>query len=80
MEFTFTMIVVALLLMGMLQIFVWQSNDMARRRQAHEDVLTLTGPRTDLGAAAPLEQIRPTFYGVADLEATVASNIYNYTY
>lgn len=77
-EFTFTMIVVALILMGMFQIFVWQSNDMARRRQAHEDILK--EPFTDLGAAAPLKQVRPTFYGVSDLEATVASNIYSFTY
>ncbi len=72
------MIVVALILMGMFQVFVWQSNDMARRRQIHEEVLK--APFSDEGAAAPLEQVRPTFYGVSDLEVTVASNIYNYTY
>jgi uncharacterized protein Usg len=77
-EFTFAMIAVALILMGMLQTFVWQSNDMARRRQVHEKVLKeWIGDR---GAAGPLRQIRPTFYGVSDIEATVNSSVYNYIY
>ena len=44
-EFTFTMVVISLILMGMLQTFVWQSNDMARRRQAHAAPASHVPPR-----------------------------------
>ena len=75
-EFTFTMVVAVFILMGMLEIFVWVGRDMSYRRQAHEQ--TLTEPLTGTGAGAPLEQIKPTFYGVTGMDATAPSNIYNY--
>lgn len=75
-EFTFTMIVIALLLAGMLKLFAWSAKDLARRRQAHEEILT--EPLDGTGAAAPLKQVRPTFYGASGVDATVPSNIYSF--
>ena len=68
MEFTFSMVITILLLMGMIQVMVWSGKDLAMRRQAHER--TLTDDRIGY------EQVSPDFFYSAPVSATWASNIY----
>lgn len=68
-EFSFCMIICAVLLYGLIKIFVWSGKDLALRREAHESVLTDN-------RITPKEQIRPTFYYSTRFNAAVDSNIY----
>lgn len=73
-EFTFSMVVTVLLILGLIRVFQWTGNDLAERRVAHETAL-LDGSCGD-GPTCPLEQIRPTFFYSAELRAAVNSNIF----
>ncbi len=73
-EFTFSMVILVLLIMGLIKVFLWTGIDLAERRKAHERVLTQTLPGTE--AVYELRQIRPTFFFSAPVNAAWASNIY----
>ena len=68
-EFSFSMIICAVLLFAMIKVFVWTGKELAGRRRAHE--ASLTDP-----ASGPEKQIRPTFYYSTRFNAAVDSNIY----
>lgn len=69
-EMVFAFMIGMLLLMGMIRVFQWSGTDLIKRRQMHDDLLTmLVGSE----AAEPLRQIRPVFYYVADVNATFNS-------
>lgn len=68
MEFTFSMVITILLLMGMIQVMIWAGKDLAMRRQAHERILT--------DDRIGYEQVTPDFFYSAPVSATWASNIY----
>jgi hypothetical protein len=73
-EFTFTMVMTVLLVVGMIKVFLWTGRDMFQRRQAHEAVLTQS---IGYDSEEALIQINPTFFGVANMEdAAVPSNIF----
>ena len=77
-EFTFTMVIVVLLLFGMIQVAVWSGMDLADRRKAHEDFLTTTSIRQG-GVKKEIygkEQTNPTFYYSSPIGAAVSSNIF----
>jgi len=69
MEFTFSMIVVALLIMGMVKVFTWSGRDLVERRKEHERVLfdSRGGGRN---------QTRPVFFTVRPIAATVNSSVF----
>ena len=67
-EFTFSMVIAVLLLIGMIQAAVWSGKDMAERRQAHERYLT-----TDV---VGWEQTNPMFFTSSPVSAAVSSNIF----
>lgn len=68
-EFTFGMAVAALILMGMVQVLVWTGQDLAKRRQAHEEILTNSDHHG-------LIQTQPTFYHSTPIFAVAESNIF----
>ena len=68
-EFSFCLIVIIILLLGMIKVFVWSGKDLADRRKMHEKVLT--NPYF-----SPEEQIRPGFYYSSRVHAEVDSNIF----
>ena len=73
-EYTFCMIIVVLLLVGMIEVFSWMARDLVMRRHAHESVLAV-----DIGydPTRPFEQITPYFFTVSDMQAVpIMSNIY----
>ena len=72
-EFTFTMILTVLLILGIVKIFMWAGTDLAHRRQAHETLLLQT---VDGASTAPLRQIRPHFFDSAEIKTAVNSNIF----
>jgi len=67
-EFTFSMAIAVLLLIGLIQVAIWSGKDMAERRQAHEKYLT--------GDAVGWEQTNPMFYTSSPISAAVSSNIF----
>ena len=73
-EFTFSMVLTVLLIVGMIKVFQWTGNDLAQRRIAHEAAL-LSGACGE-GPQCPLEQVRPTFFYSAGIDAAVNSNIF----
>lgn len=73
-EFMFGMIGVVLLAVGMIQVFAWTGTDLMKRFNTHDALLV--SPISTAQPAAPLEQIRPMFYSVTKLNATVNSNIF----
>jgi hypothetical protein len=73
-EFMFGMIGVVLLVVGMIQVFAWTGNDLMKRFNSHEALLV--SPVGTSQPAAPLEQVRPMFYSVTKINATVNSNIF----
>ena len=65
-EFTFSMILVLLLMYGVIRVLTWASLTLAERRVAHEQSLT---KRTDVESwrniytdPSPLLQLEPEFY------------------
>jgi hypothetical protein len=68
-EFSFSMIVAVVLLLGLIKVFIWSGKDLMNRRKMHEAVLM--NPK-----AVPAEQIRPTFYYATRFNAEIDSNIY----
>jgi hypothetical protein len=68
-EFSFSMIVIVVLLIGMIKVFVWSGKDLLMRREMHESVLM--DP-----SSTPRQQIRPTFYYSTRFNAAVESNVY----
>lgn len=69
-EFTFSMIVVMLMLFALFKIFLWTGNDLAERRVSHEDNLNqpVTESYSD-AADGPLKQIDPFFHIPEDMDA-----------
>jgi hypothetical protein len=79
-EFSFAIILVVLLALGMFRVFQWTAHDMADRRRAHEDVLVYgkidANPLIDIPSDEPTIQLQPYFYSSTDLDAAVNSNIF----
>ena len=67
-EFSFCMIVVVILFLGLIKVFVWSGVDLLGRRQAHDTIL--------INGATPELQIRPVFYFSTRMNAAFDSNIY----
>lgn len=72
-EFSFAIIMVVLLMVGMVKAFLWSGRDLVYRRQAHERVLT---EKCDAGPICALRQLRPVFFTADDMRVTVNSNIF----
>jgi hypothetical protein len=68
-EFTFGMAIAALILMGMVQVLVWTGQDLAKRREAHEKILTNAHHHGQI-------QTQPTFYHSTPIFAAAESNIF----
>lgn len=68
-EFSFCMIIVVVLLLGMIKVFVWSGKDLVERRRAHERILTNR-------YLSPQQQIRPVFYFSTRFDADIDSNMY----
>jgi len=71
-EFTFAMVMIIMLIIGMIRVFAWTGRDLVERRIAHEETLTRS---VGGGYAAQLKQTTPRFYGSADVNATWESNM-----
>lgn len=67
-EFTFAMVIVVLLLIGMIQVVIWTGKDLADRRQAHETFLIQDAPGW--------QQTEPIFYHSSPIGAAVTSNLF----
>ncbi len=75
-EFTFSMMITLLLIVGMIKVFTWTGRDLADRIHAHEEILT-----KDLGctsSSCPMKQIKPTFYTATDIDAAYPANFFNF--
>lgn len=71
-EFTFSLIVVLLMIYGLMKVFEWTGKDQAMRRKAHDDVLFSKIDRSyhrDNPGEGPLKQIEPYFYTPVSLNA-----------
>ncbi len=77
-EITFSMIIIVMLLLSMIRVFFWVGNDLASRRQAHEDTMTGDIPENmDSSTDKSYKQIRPVFYEGTPLDAsTINSEIF----
>lgn len=64
-EFTFAMIMVVFLALGMIWAFKWSGNDLIERRKAHETSL--------IGAGNPVPE---HFYATKSIYATVNGDLY----
>ncbi len=73
-EFMFGMIGVVLLVVGMIQVFAWTGTDLMKRFNSHDALLV--SPISTSQPAGPLEQVRPMFYSITKINATVNSNIF----
>ena len=67
-EFTFSMVVVVLLMMAMTQLIVWSSQELVERRKAHEKTLTSWNPI--------LKQTKPDFFFTTSMNTSVPSDIF----
>ncbi|MCK5580880.1 MAG: hypothetical protein KAJ18_06365 [Candidatus Omnitrophica bacterium] len=76
-EFTFSMICVTLLIVGMIKIFTWTGRDLVERRQQHDAVLT---EAVCSASDCVLRQVRPMFFTEVDLNIGIASNIFGPQY
>lgn len=72
-EFTFGIVIVVLLLLGMIKVFSWAARDLTDRRQRHEVSLII-----DPGdcPACPLQQVNPYFYESTAVGFAKNSNIF----
>ena len=68
-EFTFSMVIATLLLLGMVHVLVWSGQDLVDRRHAHE---TFLPDDTQSG----VDQTRPTLFYASPIAATVTSNLF----
>ncbi len=75
-EFTFSMMITLLLIVGMIKVFAWTGRDLADRIRAHEKILTQDIGCT--GSSCPLKQLKPTFYTATDIGAVVPANFFNF--
>ncbi len=66
MEFTFMMIMVALLAYGTIKVWKWTGLDLRDRRVAHDEELT---KNITEDADSPLEQIDPFFFQPRKMQA-----------
>jgi hypothetical protein len=73
MEFTFGLVAIVLLIVGMIKVMAWCGRDLIDRRAVHEAVLIQP---IGQGSAQPLIQVRPFFYGTTDMNAAINSNIF----
>ena len=73
MEFTFGIIAVVLLTLGLIKVFTWTGEDLVGRRIMHESILTEPIAKNSV---EPLKQVRPYFFSSAKLNAAVESNIF----
>ena len=62
-EFTFTMVAVVLLIVGMIKVFHWTGNDLAERRKMHERELLK-------------QNIGPVSFPPVKINAVVSSNVF----
>ncbi|MEW5894924.1 MAG: hypothetical protein AB1650_04090 [Candidatus Omnitrophota bacterium] len=69
MEFTFAMLVVVLLLIGMIQVMVWTGEDLANRRQAYEESMIRNLPGWQQADDEP-------YYYSTPVASAVPSNIF----
>ena len=77
-EFTFSIICVCLLLIGMIKVFVWTGKDLISRRQ--QDKAVLIESVCSNNSNCIYRQIRPLFFTSANIEATVNSHIFGEQY
>ena len=74
-EITFSVIVVVMLMLSMVRVFYWVSNDLSARRQAHEQ--TLTNMVNSSAVDDNYRQIRPVYYEGTPIDAaTISSDIF----
>lgn len=71
-EFTFALIVIVLLVLGMIRVFQWGGKDLYQRRLAHETLLESNVP--------PLNQLEPYFYSSTTFNAAKPSNVFGDEY
>jgi len=58
----------------MIQVFAWTGADLIKRYNSHDALLV--SPISTSQPAGPLEQVRPMFYSITKINATVNSNIF----
>ena len=73
-EFTFTLVAIAFLSYGLVQIFRWTGMDLAERRFAHDQVLLNADYRQQHGMEDPNldemeRQLTPDFYRPKQMQA-----------
>ena len=71
-EFTFSLIIVMLMMYGLMKVFEWTGKDQAMRRIAHDEVLFSKIDRSyDINnpGEGPLKQIDPYFYTPISMNA-----------
>ncbi len=71
-EFTFSLIVVLLMIYGMMKVFEWTGKDQAMRRMAHDELLFSDIKRKydrENPGEGPLKQIDPYFYTPQSMNA-----------
>lgn len=71
-EITFSFIVVMMLILGMIKVFYWVSDDLTARRVAHENSLIEWSPAGDINDN--YRQIRPVFYESSAINGVVLDN------
>ena len=74
-EFTFAMIVILFLIYGMVQIFRWAGMDLAQRRFAQDNGLTLDLTKVPNGD--PAAQLNVTADNVLPISAVFSGNVSN---
>ena len=77
-EYTLGMIAAALLMFGMIRVFIWVGMDQVQRLRAHDRTLHEDIIMGGCGGSAscPLRQIRPVFYKPDGFDTAVDSDIY----
>ena len=69
-EFLFCMIIIFLMIYASIYIFRWTGVDLAERRIAHDDKLTIAVQENYINPEdSPLNQLDPFFYKPAKLDA-----------
>jgi len=68
-EFSFCVILVFILFVGLIKVFVWTGRDLVERRRTHERVLR------ELSSGGR-EQVRPVFFYSSRFNAAIDSNLF----
>ena len=71
-EFTFSLIVVMIMIYGLMKVFEWTGKDQAMRRITHDESLTADIDRSyhrNNPGEGPLKQIDPYFYTPISMNA-----------